>query len=172
MNEHAATVVTTARSGGNDAVYCDPDSRRRGPRMTDADIVGLHHVAINVRDVGSSVQWYTDVLGFAPLFPYDTDTFRRQIMRHPSGVVIGLTRHDHADGDVEFNERRTGLDHLAFGVSSRDDLDAWVERLDAAGVTHSGVKETPATGSSLVAFRDPDNIQLEFYVAQGATASS
>lgn len=144
---------------------------RRGPQAEDS-LTGLHHVAINVRDLDRSVQWYGDVLGFVPLFPYDTDTFRRRIMRHPSGVVIGLTRHDHADGEAEFSERRTGLDHIAFGVAGRDELDAWVRRLDAAGVTHSGVKETPSTGSSLVAFRDPDNIQLELYAAQGATASS
>ena len=87
--------------------------------MTDATLAGLHHVAINVRDLDKSVEWYTDVLGFAPLFPYDTDAFMRRIMRHPSGVVLGLTRHDHADGDAEFNERRTGLDHLGFGVATR-----------------------------------------------------
>jgi glyoxylase I family protein len=139
--------------------------------MTDATLAGLHHVAINVRNLEQSVQWYSDVLGFSLLFPYDTDSFTRRIMRHPSGIVIGLTRHDHAEGDAEFSERRTGLDHLAFGVDRRDDLDAWVARLDAAGVTHSGIKETPATGSSLVAFRDPDDIQLEVYFAQGATAS-
>jgi glyoxylase I family protein len=137
-----------------------------------ADITGLHHVAINVRDLEKSVQWYGDVLGFAPLFPYDTEAFQRRIMRHPGGVVIGLTRHNHDDGDAEFNERRTGLDHLAFGVSSREELEAWVRKLDDAGVTHSGVKETPATRSVLVAFRDPDDIQLELYLAQGATASS
>jgi hypothetical protein len=37
-------------------------------------------------------------------------------------------------------------------------------------VAHSGVKITPTTGSALLAFRDPDDIQLELYVAQGATA--
>jgi glyoxylase I family protein len=37
-------------------------------------------------------------------------------------------------------------------------------------VEHSGVQVTPTTGSALVAFRDPDGIQLEMYVAQGATA--
>lgn len=131
---------------------------------------GIHHVAINVRDVERSVQWYGEVLDFVPLFPYDTDQFTRRIVRHPSGVVLGITRHNHTDAGEEFDERRTGLDHLAFGVESESDLEAWAARLDAAGVSHSGIKITPATGSALIAFRDPDNIQLELYVAQGATA--
>jgi glyoxylase I family protein len=135
-----------------------------------ASMTGLHHVAINVHDLERSVQWYGEVLGFEPLFPYDTDTFRRRILRHPSGIVLGLTRHDHPEGEAPFDERRTGLDHVAFGVSSREELEEWVRRLDEAGVTHSGITETPATGSCLVAFRDPDSIQLELYLAQGATA--
>ncbi len=138
--------------------------------MTELSFGGLHHVAINVRDLDRSVQWYGDVLGFAPLFPYDTDDFERRIMRHPSGVVVGLTRHRHPDAEVAFSEHRTGLDHLAFAVASEAELQAWAERLDAAGVTHSGVKVAPQTGSALIAFRDPDDIQLELYVAQGATA--
>ncbi|HVV77795.1 MAG TPA: VOC family protein [Mycobacteriales bacterium] len=138
--------------------------------MPEAGFAGIHHVAVNVRDLERSVQWYSDVLGFAPLFPYNTDDFQRQIMRHPSGVVIGLTRHDHPDAAAEFSERRTGLDHLSFGVESQEQLEAWVARLDAADIPHSGIKVTPTTGSALLAFRDPDNIQLEMYVAQGATA--
>jgi glyoxylase I family protein len=62
------------------------------------------------------------------------------------------------------------LDHLAFGVASEEELQAWADRLTEAGVAHSGVKVTPQTGSALIAFRDPDEIQLELYVAQGATA--
>jgi len=138
--------------------------------MTEAAFTGIHHVAINVRDLERSVQWYADVLGFAPLFPYDTDDFDRRIMRHPSGVVIGLTKHRHADADSDFSERRTGLDHLSLGVDSADALEHWVKRLDELGVPHSGVSVTPTTGSALIAFRDPDNIALELYLAQGATA--
>jgi glyoxylase I family protein len=139
--------------------------------MDASTLRGIHHVAINVRDLERSVQWYTDVLGFALLFPYDTDDFERRIIRHPSGVLLGLTRHRHPDAEAEFSERRTGLDHIAFGVASQDELESWVARLDAAGVPNSGINVTPKTGSVLVAFRDPDNLQLELYLAQGATAS-
>jgi glyoxylase I family protein len=49
-------------------------------------------------------------------------------------------------------------------------LEAWAVRLTDAGVTHSGVKVTPTTGFTLIAFRDPDNIQLELYLAHAAAA--
>ena len=137
---------------------------------SEASLSGIHHVALNVGDVEKSARWYGDVLGFVPLFPYDTEDFERRLVRHPSGVVLGLTRHRHADAASPFSERRTGLDHLAFAVDDPAVLDAWAERLTAAGVEHSGVKITPTTGSALVAFRDPDGIQLEVYAAQGATA--
>jgi glyoxylase I family protein len=136
----------------------------------EASLSGIHHVALNVQDVEESARWYRDVLGFVPLFPYDTDDFERRLVRHPSGVVLGLTRHRHPDAATPFSERRTGLDHLAFAVDEPSLLEAWAERLTAAGVEHSGVKVTPTTGSALVTFRDPDGIQLEVYAAQGATA--
>ena len=60
--------------------------------MADKGFTGLHHVAINVRDLDASVQWYTDVLGFAPLFPYDTDTFRRRIIRIEDSLDADLPR--------------------------------------------------------------------------------
>lgn len=138
--------------------------------MSEANFSGIHHLGLNVRDLDASVRWYSDVLGFSLLFPWDTDSFERRLMRHPSGVIIGLTKHKHADSEAEFNERRTGLDHLAFAVETQAELEAWTARLTDAGVAHSGIKVTPTTGFTLIAFRDPDNIQLEMYLAHSATA--
>jgi glyoxylase I family protein len=138
--------------------------------MTGPSISGVHHLALNVHDLEESVRWYGEVLGFTPLFPFDTEVFERRLLRHPSGVVIGLTRHRHSDAEAPFSERRTGLDHMAFAVTDRAELEAWAQRLTDAGVEHSGIRTTPSTGSTLIAFRDPSNIQLELYVAQGATA--
>ena len=63
----------------------------------------------------------------------------------------------------EFNENRTGLDHLEFIVAQREDLVEWAVRLDELGVEHSTVKEFDYTANSMITFRDPDNIQLEFF---------
>ncbi|MEV7010122.1 VOC family protein [Streptosporangium sp. NPDC051022] len=137
--------------------------------MSKANFSGIHHIALNVRDLDASVRWYGDVLGFSPLFPWDTESFERRIMHHPSGVVIGLTRHRHEDAGTEFSEHRTGLDHLAFTVDTQAEMEAWATRLTEAGVTHSGVTVVPATGFTLIAFRDPDNIQLEMFLTQDPT---
>lgn len=132
------------------------------------ELTGIGHVALNVKDVPRSVQWYGEVLGFTPVFSFETDDFERQVLLHPSGAVVALSRHHHPDADADFSERRTGLDHLAFHVRDVPALEAWAARLDVLGVPHSGVQVTPRTGSALVAFRDPDGIALELYVQTGA----
>ncbi len=80
-----------------------------------------------------------------------------------AGISIGLHHHDGNDGRP-FDERRTGLDHIGMAVPDRADLDARAARLDSLGVPHNDVNDTdhPIPYSALV-FRDPDNIQLEFF---------
>lgn len=131
--------------------------------MSEATMTAIHHVAINVHDLERAERWYTEVLDFRRLGPFAGEGFQRMLVRHPSGIVLGLTKHDDPEADTQFSERRTGLDHVAFQVADRDQLEAWIARFDGLGVAHSEIKQTPLTGSFLVAFRDPDGIQLELY---------
>jgi catechol-2,3-dioxygenase len=65
------------------------------------------------------------------------------------------------DSTEPFNERRPGLDHLAFGCANRDELEAWEIRLNELGIPNGGIVDTPYY--SALSFRDPDNIALEFF---------
>jgi hypothetical protein len=69
------------------------------------------------------------------------------------------------EGDV-FDEFRIGLDHIAFGCASREELESWPARLDALGIEHGEILDR-SYGSGL-AFRDPDNIQLDFFLPIGS----
>jgi glyoxylase I family protein len=125
-------------------------------------IKGINYVGLSVRDARRSAGWYQKLLGLEVLrenfasssWPSDWDEV---LLKHPgSGLEIGLLQHLSNPGDT-FSEFRTGLDHLEFEVASMDELRAWEGRLNELGIAHSGIKH------HLITFRDPDNIQLEFF---------
>ena len=127
------------------------------------DVSGIHHVSVTVTDIERSVPWYSELLGLTKLMEE----------RHPDGtgyaVVLGkpdwsmcVGLHTHPTNERErFSESRTGLDHIGFMVSGRAELDAWESRLTELGVEHSPVNDQG--GYAVLVFRDPDNIQLEFF---------
>jgi glyoxylase I family protein len=71
------------------------------------------------------------------------------------GALIGL-RPVAAD---RFHEDRCGLDHLAFRIASKDELDHAAAHLDELGIEHEPIKDIGP--SYILEFRDPDNIALE-----------
>ena len=62
-----------------------------------------------------------------------------------------------------FSEVNDGLDHLSFRVATAAEVEQAAAHLDEHGIPHSGVKPGRMPGASVVIFRDPDNIQLEYY---------
>ena len=66
--------------------------------------------------------------------------------------------------DDRFSEYRIGVDHLAFAVEDRDELDVLVDNLMATGVATEGVRTHPVLGKEYVVFRDPDNVQWEAFL--------
>ena len=125
---------------------------------------GYHHLGLTVCDVDRSEEWYGKVFGFQRAFvePHNEGTGYAVVMNIPgTPVFMGLDKHDAHQGE-RFEEHRTGLDHLAIGVTAREDLDRWVEYLDALGVEHSGINDiTEPFPAATLCFRDPDNIALE-----------
>jgi glyoxylase I family protein len=125
-------------------------------------LTGIHHVSLTVPDAERSAEWYARVLGFETAGIVPGETFGRVVLRHPDGLMLTLLQHAAGSGDG-FDERRTGLDHLAFAVGSPDEVDAWAAHLDAEGVGYSGPNPGRLPNSRLIVFRDPDGVQLECY---------
>ena len=123
------------------------------------DFPTITHVALTVSDLARSVPWYARLFDAEPVLDEDTGPFRHVVWAVGS-TLVGL--HQFPDPQSgEFDERRVGLDHLAFACGDRAELERWQARLDELGIAHGGVVDA-GYGSGL-SFRDPDNIALEFF---------
>lgn len=139
-------------------------------------VKSLHHVAIRVRDPGASRRFYENVLGFSFFEIPVSGKFIGAWEGTPSeGTLLAMQAGDTfvilepplegtASGD-RFSEQRIGVDHLAFGVDDRQDLERLERSLRDAGVDTAGIEHDPVLDKDYVAFRDPDNVQWEFYMA-------
>ena len=131
----------------------------------------LHHLALTVTDVDASVRWYQDVFGVSLLIDVPhAGGVGKVLADEQRELMIVIHRHDTNDGGP-FGETTTGLDHAGFVVPERADLEAWQAHLEINGVIRSDVADKALTQSpiadepygSVLVFRDPDNIQLEFF---------
>ena len=129
----------------------------------------IHHLRLTVTDVQRSREFYTSLLGFdvAVDSPPETDPsaaamykvlFGGVVMMR-GGLLLGL-RPVAPAGD-RFDEDRVGLDHLSFSVPSHADLEQAVQLFDERGVPHGEITALAGFGIYILAFRDPDNIQVE-----------
>jgi glyoxylase I family protein len=123
------------------------------------------HVRLTVTNIERARQFYESVFGWPVLLevPDNADELTRSrldflcggVIYDLGGALIGL-RPVATDA---FDENRVGLDHIAFRVGSKADLDDAAAHLDDLGIRHEPVKDIGP--SYILEFRDPDNIALE-----------
>jgi glyoxylase I family protein len=118
---------------------------------------GLNHIILTVSNIPRSRAFYGDLLGFELVTVADGFYFAS------GGVAFFLFPSRQPRPDDRFDEFRIGLDHLAFAAPSEAALQTLAGKLKAAGVETQGVEQYH-TGNKYVAFRDPDNIQLEYWL--------
>ena len=140
------------------------------------EVSALHHFLIRVQDPGALpklLRGHLRVLVHrtarrCDLRPRVAGTSERgKLLAAPLGdtfLVLAPPLEGTPEND-RFNERRVGVDHLAFAVPDASALDEVVTVLERAGVRTAGVEHDPVLDKSYVAFRDPDNVQWEFYAS-------
>ncbi len=121
----------------------------------------VHHLTLTVTNLQRSLNFYTEVLGFQVAMELGPT---RSIISNGSAMVALGTAPDpeRAIPGDRFDENRVWLDHLSFSLGSRQELDQAVSLFDEKGISHGEIKDLgEALGLCVLAFRDPDNIQLE-----------
>lgn len=121
----------------------------------------VHHLALTVTDANRSKEFYMTYLGFQHLMDLGP-----KVILGNGAVVLALNPPPdpaQAIANDRFTEHRLGLDHLSFSVASRADLEAAVKLFDENNISHGTINDLGEYGLPIyvLAFRDPDNIQLE-----------
>ncbi|WP_407688880.1 VOC family protein [Mycobacterium sp. HUMS_1102779] len=125
----------------------------------------IAHVRLTVTDIERSRRFYESVFGWPVLLevPDNADEATRNrlgflfggVIYDLGGTLLGLR----PVGTDRFDEDRTGLDHIAFRLVNKSEIDSAAAHLDELGVVHEPVKDIGP--SFILQFRDPDNIALE-----------
>jgi glyoxylase I family protein len=123
-------------------------------------IRGVHHIVLTVSNPTRSAEFYGKVLGVKSEWGNDEV---RCISCGNFLLCLVLPPKQGLPND-RFDENRIGLDHLGFAVESRQQLIDLLVVLKKLGVETAGIEFDPDGKSDYVCFRDPDNIQVEFYL--------
>src|SRR3954447_6789714 len=129
-----------------------------------AEFPTITHVALTVSNLDQSVPFYEKLFGSKAVLDEDTGPFRH-VVWSLGGTLVGLHQFPDPSSAGAFDERRIGLDHLAFACATRKELEEWEGRLNDLGIANGGVVD--ASYGSGLSFRDPDNIALEFFAPPG-----
>jgi catechol 2,3-dioxygenase-like lactoylglutathione lyase family enzyme len=119
----------------------------------------VNHIALTVTDSERSRDFYVNLLGFQVLAEFDTT----RILSN-GGLVLAVKPASDASRAIKgdcFDENRVGLDHLSLNVASHAELENALTVFKERGIPHGEIEDLGDMGIYVLAFRDPDNIQVE-----------
>ncbi|SRR6266540_761086 len=127
----------------------------------------IHHLTLTVTNLARAVEFYTAMLGFQKAMNLSSS----RVLLANGKTILALTEAPdptQAIRNDRFDENRVGLDHLSFNVSNHNKLEEAMRYFDKQGVPHGEIEDLgPDLSIYVLAFRDPDNIQLELTAPYG-----
>lgn len=121
-----------------------PQSESRRPEST----LGLHHVALNVRDLETCERFYVELIGMAVEWRPDADNV--YLCSGSDNLALHRLPAGHAPDGVQ------RLDHIGFILQTPDATDAWYEFLKSHDVTMKTAPRTHRDGARSFYCEDPE----------------
>lgn len=120
---------------------------------------GIAHITLTVTNVLKTKRFYEEL--FQTTFEMDNkNSFSLLKVNIPCWFVQWSQ-----NLEDKFDEKRVGLDHVAFELKTISELEAVIQRLHEMKIANAGLQRF-AGKYPYVAFRDPDNIQTEFFIPE------
>jgi glyoxylase I family protein len=117
----------------------------------------VDHLVFRVGELDRTERFYTGLLGHSP---------RRaegSLMYKVGDTRLFFTRSNgHQEGQYE--KEKVGLNHLAFGVRTIEDLQSIEAELNGIGICHSGIRLDEYGSKEFIWLDDPDGMRIEFYL--------
>lgn len=115
----------------------------------------IDHIVLIVRDLKETERFYSNFLG-EPEHKYE-DTLTYRIGN--TQIFFGLYDQEWQTLDKD----RGGINHIAFGVRTSEELKEFEKVLNDAGIKNSGVGIDKYGHKEFIWFDDPNGYRLEFY---------
>ncbi len=115
----------------------------------------IDHIVLIVKDIERTTHFYSSFLG-DPL-EISNDQVAYQIGDTKLFFGLPYSGYSHYDKDG------IGLNHLAFGVHTLDELKECETLLSTKGIKNSDITIDPFGNKEFIWFDDPDGYRLEFY---------
>lgn len=117
----------------------------------------VDHLVFRVADLSATERFYTALLG-AP-----ADRTEDSIMYRAGDTLIFFTLCERRQLG-RYEKEEVGLNHLAFGVRTLEELQTIQKQLDSAGISNSGIKKDRYGNREFIWLDDPDKMRVEFYL--------
>jgi glyoxylase I family protein len=117
----------------------------------------VDHLVLRVADLTKRERFYTMLLGQSP---HRTEDSIRYQLGH-TRIFFSLCDRPQS---APYAKEDVGLNHLAFGVRTLEELQVIQEQLGRAGIPNSGIKKDRYGQKEFIWLDDPDNMRIEFYL--------
>ena len=126
---------------------------------TKLGLAGIGHVALKVADIGRSLEFYRDRLGFAEMMHLNNDDGSLWLVYLRITDTQFLELFPDGQGDRAPDRDATAVNHFCLEC---DDLDATAARLRDAGVKLTVESKMGLDGNRQCWIEDPDGNRIEF----------